>query len=31
MVRTTNDANYTNVNYETNHKRACEEDKRDII
>lgn len=31
MVRTTNDANNTNVNYEINHKRACAEDKRDII
>jgi len=31
MVRTTNDANNTNANYEINHKRACAEDKRDII
>ena len=31
MVRTTNDANNTNAKYEINHKRACEEDERDII
>ena len=31
MVRTTNDANDTNVNYEINHKQACEEGERDII
>ena len=31
MGRTTNDANDTNVNYEINHKQACEEGERDII